>query len=89
MYTKFILNIYPNIGSNKWQKVPGIIKGTEATAKNLDEGTEYDFRVMAVNEQGESSPLVTSSTIKAKHPFGNVLMIIYITKWQSKTKKNI
>ena len=57
-------------GSERWQKVPGLIKDCEATARNLDEGTEYDFRVMAVNEHGESKPLVTSEAIKAKHPFG-------------------
>ena len=50
--------------------MPGLIKDCEATARNLDEGTEYDFRVMAVNEHGESKPLVTSEAIKAKHPFG-------------------
>lgn len=58
------------VGSNKWQKVPGVIKDTEATARNLDEGTEYEFRVMAVNEHGESEPLLTEQAIKAKHPFG-------------------
>jgi hypothetical protein len=59
-------------GSNKWQKVPGNISPdeTQATAKNLDEGQEYDFRVVAVNENGESDPLVTSAPIKAKYPFG-------------------
>jgi len=58
-------------GSNKWQKVPGKIgpDETKATAKNLDPGEEYDFRVMAVNENGESEPLVTSGPIKAKYPF--------------------
>jgi serine/threonine protein kinase/predicted RNA-binding protein with TRAM domain len=35
----------------------------------LDEGEEYDFRVMAVNEEGEGEPLVTSGPIKAKFPF--------------------
>ena len=64
-------------GSNKWQKIPGNISPdeTQATAKNLDEGEEYDFRVMAVNENGESEPLVTSGPVKAKYPFGefNVL----------------
>ena len=52
----------------------GIIKDTEATAKNLDEGEEYEFRVIAVNEHGESEPLVTTEAIKAKHPFGKGIM---------------
>ena len=61
--------IYPS-RTERWSKVPGIIKDTEAVARNLEEGTEYEFRVMAVNEHGESKPLVTSEPIKAKHPFG-------------------
>ena len=56
---------------------PGFIgpHDTEATARNLEEGEEYDFRVMAVNENGESEPLVTSAGIIAKHPFGELLYI--------------
>jgi len=67
---RYVLEKKPK-GSNKWQKVPGLIgpNDTQATAKNLDDGEEYDFRVMAVNENGESEPLVTSGPIKAKFPF--------------------
>ena len=66
-------------GSNKWTKCPGHIdpNETEATAKNLDEGQEYDFRVMAVNKEGESEPLVTSAPIKAKYPFGECIVVIW------------
>ena len=42
----------------------------EATANNLEPNEEYEFRVMAVNENGESEPLVTKEAIKAKYPFG-------------------
>ena len=68
---KYVLEKKPK-GSNKWQHVPVNIAPdeTEATARNLDEGQEYDFRVMAVNQNGESEPLVTTEGIKAKYPFG-------------------
>jgi len=57
-------------GGQRWQKVPGLIKDTEATARNLEEGVEYEFRVMAVNDHGESEPLMTAAPIEARHPFG-------------------
>ena len=57
-------------GSQRWQKVPGTIREPEVQARNLEEGQEYEFRVAAVNEHGESEPLTTTSAIKAKHPFG-------------------
>jgi len=65
-------------GSNKWQKVPGKIgpDETKASAKNLEAGEEYDFRVMAVNENGESEPLTTSGPIKAKFPFGMYIILL-------------
>ena len=66
---KYVVEKKPK-GSQKWQKVPGTSKECEATVKNLEEGEEYDFRVMAVNENGESMPLTTAHPIKAKHPFG-------------------
>jgi len=76
-------------GSNKWQKVPGKIPAdeTQTTARNLDEGEEYEFRVIAVNAHGDSDPLVSSSSVKAKYPFGknakhctfwNITLSIYI-----------
>ena len=68
-------------GSNKWSKVPGNIgpNDTQATAKNLDEGEEYEFRVTAVNENGESDPLITTEPVKAKYPFGMTsILLAYI-----------
>jgi len=77
---KYVLEKRPK-GSNKWSKCPGHIDPdeTEATAKNLDEGQEYDFRVVAVNKEGESEPLVTTAPIKAKYPFGALFFVSAIS----------
>lgn len=42
----------------------------ECNVSGLDEGEEYEFRVSAVNDIGQSQPLVTQKPIIAKHPFG-------------------
>lgn len=39
--------------------------------KGLQEGHEYDFRVKALNDEGESEPLETEKPIIAKNPYGN------------------
>ena len=71
----YILEKKPK-GSKKWQRVPGTIPAdeTQGTAKNLEPGEEYDFRVVAVNANGESEPLTTSESIKAKYPFGESIL---------------
>ena len=46
--------------------------GTIFNVPNLIEDREYDFRVIAVNEAGESRPTETSRTIKVKDPKGSV-----------------
>lgn len=35
----------------------------------LNEGHDYNFRVKAVNRQGESKPLVSDTSITAKNPW--------------------
>lgn len=42
---------------------------TELDVKGLQEGHEYQFRVRAVNEEGESEPLTTEGSIIAKNPY--------------------
>ncbi|XP_074660014.1 twitchin-like [Tubulanus polymorphus] len=64
----YILEKRP-VGSKDWQKVSSFISSPSATVRNLDEGTEYEFRVMAENKYGVSEPLVVTEPIKAKHPF--------------------
>lgn len=42
---------------------------TEFEVKNLEPGKKYNFRVKAVNEEGDSAPLETDTSILAKDPF--------------------
>lgn len=42
---------------------------TEFDVKGLQEGHEYQFRVKAINDEGESEPLETDGTIVAKNPY--------------------
>lgn len=42
----------------------------EIDVPGLIPGKEYQFRVKAVNVEGESEPLVTDKAIVAKNPFG-------------------
>ena len=60
----------------KWLRVPGTIPAdeTQGTTKNLEPGDEYDFRVIAVNANGESEPFTTSKSITAKYSFGESIL---------------
>ncbi|CAB0002803.1 unnamed protein product, partial [Nesidiocoris tenuis] len=51
-----------------WQPV-GRSKTPEMEVTGLTPGHEYQFRVKAVNKEGESDPLTTISSIIAKDPF--------------------
>ena len=42
----------------------------------LEEGQEYNFRVKAINDEGESDPLEGDKPIKAKNPFGEYMIAI-------------
>lgn len=44
-------------------------KTPEADVTGLTEGKDYHFRVRAVNPEGESDPLDTETSIRAKNPF--------------------
>lgn len=54
----------------RWIPV-GESSGTEIRVDNLIENHEYNFRVRAVNKQGQSQPLVTSQSITAKDPYSH------------------
>ena len=55
--------------TGRWVPV-GRTSDTEMDVKGLQEGHEYEFRVKAINEEGESEPLVTDSSTIAKNPYG-------------------
>ncbi|XP_073811656.1 projectin protein bent isoform X33 [Musca autumnalis] len=48
-------------------RIPG--SETEMDVKGLQEGHEYQFRVKAINDEGESEPLETDTSIIAKNPY--------------------
>lgn len=47
----------------------------DAEITGLTPGKEYKFRVMAVNNEGESEPLETATAIVAKNPFGKLQLL--------------
>lgn len=54
-------------GAHKWAKakeVPG--DTTSATVGDLEEGEDYEFRVIAVNKGGQSEPSDASRPVTAK-----------------------
>ena len=56
--------------SGKWTPVSKFCRTPECDVTGLDDGEQYEFRVAAVNDLGQSEPLVTDKPITAKHPFG-------------------
>ncbi|XP_054155728.1 twitchin-like [Oppia nitens] len=54
---------------NQWVAATSFCKDTTFTCQGLNKGGEYLFRVMAVNENGQSEPLVGKNPIVAKPPY--------------------
>ncbi len=54
--------------TGRWVPV-ATVKGLEADVGGLTEGKEYQFRVRAVNPEGESDPLETEVPTLAKNPY--------------------
>lgn len=61
-------------GTGKWESVSRFCKGTSCEVNDLEPGEEYEFRVMAINELGQSDPLITDKPIIAKYPFGECFL---------------
>lgn len=62
---------YRDVRRSTWSKA-GSVPGDVTTFKmeKLMEGTEYMFRITAVNEEGESQPLESLDTVKPQKPAG-------------------
>ncbi|KAK6110371.1 Fibronectin type III domain family protein [Brugia pahangi] len=58
-----------NLTKDEWTEVATLIKDTNYLVSDLFEGHEYEFRVSAVNENGQGPPLVGDQSIIARLPF--------------------
>jgi len=56
--------------SGIWSPVSRFCRSPSLDVTGLDEGEQYEFRVSAVNDLGQSEPLVTDKPIIAKYQFG-------------------
>lgn len=62
-----------DLATGKWVrvgKVPGDRDNPEMIITGLEPGSEYKFRVSAINDEGDSEPLETERSIIAKNPYG-------------------
>lgn len=65
-----------DMATGKWVRcgrVPGDRPFPEIEITGLNPGSEYKFRVTAVNDEGDSEPLETSQAILAKNPYDEPL----------------
>ncbi|KAL3982100.1 Fibronectin type III domain family protein [Acanthocheilonema viteae] len=58
-----------DLTKDEWTEVATLIKDTNYLVSDLFEGHEYEFRVSAVNENGQGPPLVGDQSIIARLPF--------------------
>lgn len=69
-----------DLATGKWVRigrVPGDKPNLEMEVTGLEPGNEYKFRVSAVNDEGDSEPLVADKAIVAKNPFGKFQIQIF------------
>lgn len=55
--------------SATWSKVSSYVTTPFVRVRNLTIGKEYEFRVIAENQYGQSDPAVTVDPIRARYPF--------------------
>lgn len=65
--------------SPRWIRVnKAPCEGVSLPVTDLVEGTEYIFRIIAVNKKGESKPSLPSDNVLAKDPFGMLMLMVEI-----------
>ena len=65
--------------SENWMRCNNTpVNATIYNVPNLIEDREYDFRVVAVNEAGESKPAETDRRIKVKDPKGSIVYLFQV-----------
>lgn len=68
--TGYVIESKPSTRGN-WTKVANVDGSTtKYSPKDLREGTEYLFRVSAINEEGTGSPLETKELVKPQKKIG-------------------
>ena len=68
--------------SPRWTRINRTaVTDTSLAVDDLVEGTEYMFRIIAVNVKGESKPSQPSENVLAKNPFGMYYDILSIYYW--------
>lgn len=58
-----------DLAKDEWTEVATLVKDTNYLVSDLFEGHEYEFRVSAVNENGQGPPLVGDQSVVARLPF--------------------
>lgn len=64
---------YKEVSSDKWVRHETRVTSTMYTLSGLTAEAEYQFRVIAVNDIGESEPGPSSDSVICKDPFGKDL----------------
>lgn len=75
---------YKDLRRTTWIK-SGSVPGDVLTykAEKLNEGNDYKFRVIAVNDEGESQPLESMDSIKPVKPAGiYIFTYLIITRFE-------
>lgn len=68
--------------TGRWVPI-GRTTDTDMDVKGLQEGHAYQFRVKAINDEGESEPLETEGATTAKNPYGEYSVLkLFITKYR-------